>query len=239
VTFTPRLRGRDAQRVLIAGKAGSGKTTLAAILAKSARPCLYFDPKALNEPGFATVMTTSAFLALDPGRLSPTFQILVTPDPDGTDDAAQLDRLAKFAFTRGNMLFVVDDAMGVMTVRPPYFVNRIITMGRGRGVGFMAVSQRVHMIPRVLLTEAEHLIVFELHGQDDFDRLTSEGGAEIGEAEALPRYWFYWLDREQRVGQLFQPLEVGRGRAIAGAPRPGVQSSQPEEEMPEGETATA
>ncbi len=44
-----RATGEDAQRMLVVGKTGAGKTTLAVMLAEQARRCIWIDVKGTND----------------------------------------------------------------------------------------------------------------------------------------------------------------------------------------------
>lgn len=215
-----RASGTDAQRAFIAGRTGSGKTTLAVQLASQAPRTVWLDPKGLNDPGWPTLQALGfpmewpeRYLA---ARLAEWPHVTVQlSDMPGVKDIEQIDRVAEAAYKLGNTLLVVDDAMGVMTTDPPYYLNRVLTMGRSRGVGFMGIVQRTHRIPRVLLTEAEHVIAFEMVGAEDVDRLVREVGPEMAAARDLRRWHYIWNDREQRQVHRFAPLPRASSRGAA------------------------
>ncbi|PKN80098.1 MAG: hypothetical protein CVU47_09605 [Chloroflexi bacterium HGW-Chloroflexi-9] len=214
-TIRWRAGGRDAQRIVIAGTTGSGKTTLALMLAEQSHRAVWIDLKGLNDPGWPVVPALK-FPDNDPApylaaRLAEWPHITVQlSDMPGMKDLDQVDRVAQAAYKLGNVLLVLDDAMGVLTVDPPYYLNRVITMGRARGVGFMAIVQRTHRIPRVLMTEAEHVVAFELPGAEDVDRLAREAGPALAAARDLRRWHYIWYAREQRITQAFNPLRRAR-----------------------------
>jgi energy-coupling factor transporter ATP-binding protein EcfA2 len=204
--------------MVIAGTTGSGKTTLAVMLAEQSQRAVWIDLKGLNDPGWPVVQalkfpdigvsTSAPYLA---ARLAEWPRITVQlSDMPGMSDLEQVDRVAHAAYKLGNVLLVLDDAMGVHTVNPPYYLNRVITMGRARGVGFLAIVQRAHRIPRVLMTEAEHLVAFELPGAEDVDRLAREANPALAAAGDLRRWHYIWYAREQRITQAFNPLRQGR-----------------------------
>ena len=136
----------------------------------------------------------------------------------GVKDEDQFDAVAEAVYSRGNCLLVIDDAMGALTVRPPYYVRRVWGMGRSRGVGAMALVTMAHNIPRDFLTQAEHVVAFELHNADDADRLRREAAAELAEALELRRWEYIWYDRAQRLARRFRPLSrAGDVAALAPA----------------------
>lgn len=214
-----RATGADAQRIAIVGKSGSGKTTLAAPLARQATRCAWLDIKGLNEPGFDTVRSCTSILEAgetsearasalardldEHGRVA--YQLAARPD---LKDEEQADAVAQAAYTLGNVLLALDDAQGVLSAAPPYWINRAASMGRARGVGFMAVMTRPAHIPAVLRTEAEHLVLFRLQGDRDLDRLVAEAGPEAAGAAHLQRFHYLWFDRDSETVQAFKPLRA-------------------------------
>jgi energy-coupling factor transporter ATP-binding protein EcfA2 len=218
--ITWRASGADSQRMGIVGKSGSGKTTLARMLASQATRCAWIDVKGLNEPQFVTRPCTAILeagessqaraAALD-RQLAETAHVAyqLADRPDLTDEQ-QADAVAQAAYTLGNVLLVIDDASGVLTARPPYYVNRAASLGRARGVGVLALMARAHNVPAVLRTEAEHIVLFQQYGDDDIDRLVREVGPDAARARELPRWGYMWIDREGGTVQQFNPLRSFR-----------------------------
>lgn len=58
-------------------------------------------------------------------------------------------------------------------------LHRLLTMGRVRDIGVWAGSQRPSLIPRVFLSEADHLAAFRLFDQNDRDRTSELMGQEV------------------------------------------------------------
>lgn len=212
---TFRAAGEDAQRMVIVGATGSGKTTKAREIVELARAghadVVYFDVKGLNDFGFPVV---SAESIADPEALTKALDdeetngaITVMLDPFG-DPIEQLDTAARSAFVRGNLLFVLDDAMGVEGSKVSKWIGNIITQGRARGVGFLAIVQRIHWVPLIFLTEAEHIVTFEIHGEADRDRLERDGHPELAAAGGLQRFEYLWYSREDRSVVAFAPIAL-------------------------------
>jgi hypothetical protein len=214
-TIRPRVTGEDAQRIFVVGATGSGKTTLAVELASGAARAVWLDVKGDNAPGWPAVQAASladlsgldraahldALLNVHGQHL--VVQLATRPD---LKDADQLDAVAEAAYELCNVLLVVDDAMGVVGTTPPYYLNRVLGMGRSRGVGCMTVAVKAHHIPRDFLNQAEHVIAFEVSNEDDIERLTREASSAFRELPELRRFEYIWYDREQRIAQRFEPL---------------------------------
>lgn len=213
-----RATGDDAQRMFISGKTGCGKTTVAREIARQARRCVWLDVKGLNEARWPAVVSAAEFLELEgsAARADRLDELLDSaPDqrlvvqladrPDVRDDA-QVDAAAEAVYARGNVLLVVDDAMGALSVRPPYYLARCLGMGRSRGVGVMSIVTNVHNIPRDMLPQSDHVITGETHNEDDVKRLEREGAVELGAARTLPRHEFLWYSREDGNTKRFKLL---------------------------------
>lgn len=206
-----RAKGQNAQRSIIGGKTGSGKTTLAKEIALAASRLVWFDVKGLNDPGlpvhyadeFYELVTIQApsrggmkprlVARGKPAALlavlatTPQITIQARRERDSFPAVDQLDAVAEAAYHVGNLLFVLDDAMGVVGSQPPTFVHRLLTEGRARGIGWMAIVQRLHGIPLVFLSEAEHAIFFVMNDAYDLERISAGRGADVAAAVAQLR----------------------------------------------------
>jgi len=210
------LTGRDAHRVMISGQTRSGKSTVAIALANAATRAVWFDVKGENDPHWP-VVPASVFLDAPADQraavlaqqfaYAPRIVVQLASRP-GVDDAAQVDAAAQAVFDLRDTLFVLDDAMGVLESRAPYFVRRLVTMGASRGCGFMAVSQRVHSIPLLFLSEASHLLAFVAYDDDDVSRLVLHGGPGFETVRTLAPREYLWCDRTKvpRTVHRFKPL---------------------------------
>lgn len=202
--FTWRPHGNDAERMVMIGSTGSGKTTLARSLVANADRVVWWDTKAMGESGFEQRVTWAPEHA---ELIAATDRLEVAPDPH-RDHTEQMDEVAHAVYQRGNILFVVDDAMGVMAQRAPQWTNNVVTMGRSRGVGLLTIVQRVHHIPRVLMTEAEHTLAFELHGRTDIERLVDECSPDLAVVAELQRFEYVWYSRRDRLAVKVPPLKI-------------------------------
>ena len=205
--------GREAERMVIVGMTRSGKTTKLKEIAQLAREgsadIVYFDVKGLNDLGYpiVPVETVATPEALTEALTANQGAITVQLQPFG-EAVEQLDSIARAAFVRGNLLFILDDAMGVEGARASKWVNNIITQGGARGVGFIAVVQRVHWVPIIFLTEAGHIIAFQIHGEEDQKRLMAYGHPDLGAAGGLQKYEYLWYSLDDRRVVAYAPIAL-------------------------------
>ena len=208
--------GREAERMLIAGMTRSGKTTklreIVAFAHEGRAEIVYFDVKGLNDLGYPVVPLESVDT---PDKLTAVLAddeiggaITVQLQPYGATPEEQIETLARSAFVRGNLLFVLDDAMAIEGMRSPRSVNNIITQGAARGIGFIAVVQRVHWVPLVYVTEASHVIAFTLNGDEDRKRLSSFCHTDLERSGDLPKYHHLWYSLDDRRVVAYSPIAL-------------------------------
>jgi len=97
---------------------------------------------------------------------------------------AVLDTPYRIALERGNTMTATDElyyhANGSNFESAAPWLYYTITGGRSDGVGSMYCFQRPVWVPKVALSETQHLIVFFLEEQDDRDTIDARAGKERG-----------------------------------------------------------
>ncbi len=152
------MRGiRPADRLLIAGQTGKGKTTLALWLGERMQPIrrIVFDPK--DELAFPGVEPCRNVHDL-PGRLA---EPLVHYIPSGFDRDALEEACQIVWETPGPYLWHIDETAELST---PGYVPRGLglccTQGRGKEKMVLAVTQRLSEIHPVFRSQASHVFIF-------------------------------------------------------------------------------
>jgi energy-coupling factor transporter ATP-binding protein EcfA2 len=150
-------------RMSIVGKSGSGKTTHAVVLASALVP--YDDPeweawwvdsnqkpddlRMLGEWGFGTTRARKLFK--------------LTPDKGAIE--LQAMAICQAAMRRRNVLIIIDEYKHVTfsARRAGPGIEGVHLRGRGLNVGMIGLTQEPVDIPRQLLSQANHLFLFDVH----------------------------------------------------------------------------
>lgn len=189
-----------ADRLFITGSTGTGKTYLArALFASRLPPRLVIDPKAdVAATGGAYADTRQAVTFADPARLPDAGSLRFVPrDPFDLD---AYDRLARTLWERPGIFVWLDEAGIILPAQgAPRAMLRLVTQGRARGIGMIALHQRPLEVARAYLGNAEYLAAFRLGHPDDIETLAAHFAmkpALLASALAsLAPHGFAWYSR--------------------------------------------
>jgi len=204
------------ERVFLAGKTWSGKTWAAQRLLRGVERLVVLDPK--NSESIER-------WRLDPWDRESQRQLkhgepLRTriKAPAGEDLEEFWNDVLFDCWNAGNVLVYVDE---VYLLKPeggayPGYLSKLYTTGRERGIGAWSSAQRPAWVPRVLMSESEHIFVFRLQLEDD--RLALAKNAHPALAEEIPHsdpHGFRYYNIHQDVPQYFpQYEEEGPGEGL-------------------------
>lgn len=206
---------RIDERGFLVGATGSGKTTLAAQLIRLYPHVVAIDPKirlgsTRDDPtahlkGFELVRNPHDL----PGVKSARIQY--RPDPE-YQDAEWYERVYGWLFDRGNTFVYTDEVYLVLEGnRVPDSYRACITSGRERGIGMLHAAQRPCSIPRIVITESEHLYAFQLRNSDDRKCLKDAGmDDQVRTRPVLEPYWFYYQGPKGEL--IYTKLQINGGR---------------------------
>ena len=201
------MKIRSNDRVLLAGKTGSGKTWLAEHLLNRVERLVVIDPKAklshwrLDEPG---ERDWRDFEKGEAGRYR-----LIAPIQDDQQSWYE-DQFARL-YSIGDLIVYIDEAYGVLDkpgARPGKWLTALYTRGRELGIGTWAATQRPSWIPGFLMSEADILIVFRLNMPDDRKKLAAIGGQQL-ERRVPDPHGFYLYRLEDDAPTYFKQAELG------------------------------
>lgn len=199
-----KIRAND--RVLLAGKTGSGKTWLAEHLLNRVERLVVIDPKDRLQHWRLDVPSERDwrdFEAGEPGRFR-----LIAPIQD--DQQAWYENEFQRLYNIGNLIIYIDEAYGVLEkpgARPGKWMTAVYTRGRELGIGTWAATQRPSWIPGFLISEADILIVFRLNLPEDRKKLAAIGGEALLRRVSDP-HGFYLYRLEDETPTYYQQAEL-------------------------------
>lgn len=183
---------KSSERVLIAGKTGSGKTYLATQLLKSFDRLIVVDPKAKADPdnSLANSWGLQPFTTDAVSRQS--FRVVI-------DDIEHADRAFHAAYHAKDCIVYVDEGYALFNPDASRKDNsnalRVYTQGRSLGVGVWLSVQRPTWLPMYVISEVEHIFCFRLRLESDRKRLAEAFAPEFLEApkgrEGSYPFWYY------------------------------------------------
>ena len=166
-----RLSPND--RIAIVGKTGSGKTRLGIVIASHWAQTLgppwevwWIDTKNVKEDieeliNWGAVNGSSEKHQKRRGGLRNFKFFIITPQP-GFSTIEQAQAKLQEAYDRGHVIVVIDEyTQVVISNRTPGMpLKDVFTRGRGRNVGLIGLTQEPVNVPRMLLSQASHLVLF-------------------------------------------------------------------------------
>lgn len=203
------MRAGAGDRILIVGATGSGKSTVASVIANAWPRVLVLDPKLddrIAELPNATIAygATAALKAL-PGR------VIYRPLPSEIEDLpAAFEPLARRVFTAGSCGLVLHETEIVAPANPGArrWLRSLIMWGRSRNVPVIFCTQRPSRIDRLARSEPAHVYLFRLYDADDLSTISGVMGAKPSALRPLATEHAFYYRGPDRVVHAVGPLKV-------------------------------
>jgi energy-coupling factor transporter ATP-binding protein EcfA2 len=202
----PDFRIPPRDRVVVVGRTQSGKSTLARALTAGYQSQVVIDPKHREELARShTVYDVAGFVQLYPHRAR---RIVYRPDPEArTPD--DVDQVIRRILAYGQTAIVVHEAMLYASpawILPAY--KRAIVTGAELGIPVWSCTQRPTGVHNVVLSEAEHVFLFDLHLPSDREKMAGIVGVNALEVPNRPFAFGYYGPTTAGVLVRCSPLEL-------------------------------
>jgi hypothetical protein len=185
-----RIDIEPTDRAFFCGTTGSGKTTLALQGIYSEPVYTIFDPKAdIIIPGVEIVET-----------YNPRLKRQIIYEPEGTSEQSAWEAQCKLLYeSRIPQIVYLDEVTAMSPAKNmPFYLGKMIRLGRGRGLGVWSASQRPVDVPNALLTESTHYFVGFLNYPPDIDKIVSMTTPRLREFIPTDFYAFIYYNKRTR-----------------------------------------
>ncbi len=202
--------------VFIAGRKGSGKTTLALAIAQDAPRVFALDTVGQYGPehGFDVAFGTDAAVRAMLGtRGRDRFRISLRSD--STDELLSLARLAYEL--PGHLLIVEEASFYCSPYQLPDELSRLIRYGRHRAIDQLYIARRPSEVHRDVTAQADVGVTFAQHEPIDVRYLRAVAGPGAERVTTLPRYRaLVWGDVERAPLAAIEAADVMLDRGEVG-----------------------
>lgn len=181
------------QHVFIAGKTGSGKTYLARKYLAGYLNVFVLDTKGtLTWPEVPRDEVTIITHIKELPKVK-TIKCIYKPAVEELE-IEFYDQFFRFIYERGHTICWIDEVMSVTpnSQKIPFWYKAILTRGRELGVSAWSLTQRPAGINLLPISEASHIISFDLNLPQDRKRMAEVSGApEFLTKPGEFKFWYY------------------------------------------------
>lgn len=197
-------------RFAVVGKTGSGKSQFAMVLAGTFAATLpapwevwWMDTKgdsgdiaALRKWGFRNGASKKDQEPEGGGQRGALYWKVESTDRHGNhlDTRDQVQHLLRVAYERGHVVIVIDEYTQVVisSQNPGSALLDVFTRGRGKDVGLIGLTQEPVYVPRQLLSQASHMVLFSLSFPNDVKKIKEIYPEYRSPMTLGDPYGFYW-----------------------------------------------
>lgn len=171
------------ERVAIIGATGSGKTVLAKYLLSNSARAVVIDPK------HTFVLQDFRVSNTRPMFLGKKYHIIYRPVVDDDD---KLSGVLHTYWKSGDTIIYIDELSTMVDGYPKSIqvLSEIARTGRERRVGLWVTMQRPRWVPRLFLTESEHMMIFSLRSGEDRTYVAGFAGDEVKRTNDKFNFWY-------------------------------------------------
>jgi hypothetical protein len=190
---------RPGETILLIGKPGTGKSTLAEWMVREASSCIVYDTK--NDPDEQAKWVSAGFTAVeDPAELDHHARALMVCDPAWTwgtdshrDRAHPWSRALDHPFHRVPTALVFDEVLNVFPVGGGHpGTLKLLHQGRSRGHVLIAGSQMATGIDTRLIQLAHHIVALGVLEGQQMRHLATATGSPAGRLGMLAHRQIGW-----------------------------------------------
>lgn len=179
---------QSSEHVFMCGMTGTGKTTLMKRLYRGIKGghAIVVDVK--NELTMPGAIITSNPQKI-PGILDNGHNVVFRMRAEKTT----LDLLARYAYARGNVALIVDEAaLTLPEGQLPAGSKELSTSGRSRRAVFWVLCQRPANVDKTIISQCNHYFIFPLIQDQDKKAIAANIPLSIEKMESTPLYRFYY-----------------------------------------------
>lgn len=193
------IRISSHDRVLVAGKTGSGKSTLTMFMLATLKRLVVIDSKDGLQDWFLDDFNRSTINRIKNGE---AVRIRVVKDEDALE-------VLRAAYEGKDIVVYIDEVTALIPPqsKPDQVFVDIWQRGRSRGVGAWAATQRPSGIPLIFMSEAEHFFIFRLNLDEDRKRLASFAGQEVREP-VRDKYGFFYYNTNSGRAVYYRQMNI-------------------------------
>jgi len=174
-------------RVIIVGKTGCGKTTLAIRLLDLYQRVFILDSKAELRLSNYVVLNT-----LDKVQKTQYNRVIYSPNASELLDKETIDEFFSYVYWQKDCCIYIDELLSITQHQfdLTYHLKAILTRGRSRNIACIMSTQSPMRLPHYVLSQAEYYYVFQLRLPQDRRKIYEITGLDEEKQKSLRKYEF-------------------------------------------------
>lgn len=117
-----------------------------------------------------------------------------------SSDVEDFEKVAKFVWDTGNMIFVVEEAERYISFSLPRYTSMIVNSGRHRGIGLWANTRRCAYLNKTVIANSQHIFIFFTFLPQDIKYIKEFLGEQAEQVTRLKgTYKFLYYDHVRTI----------------------------------------